>query len=94
MSQLLITQDYLDTKMFVMDTKMNLVLDELKKITNTTKPDDKLCRKDVARVYKLALSTVDKYSRIGILKKYKMGRRVLFIRSEVEQSIKENEKKY
>ncbi|MFJ1474636.1 helix-turn-helix domain-containing protein [Capnocytophaga cynodegmi] len=51
--------------------------------------DEYLTRKQVAEKLKISLPTLNKYTKAGILKGYRIGGRVLYKRSEVEQSLRE-----
>ena len=46
-----------------------------------------LSRKEVAELLKISLVTLNEYSKLGWLKSYKIGKRVLYKKDEVEQSL-------
>lgn len=46
-------------------------------------PEGTMSRADTAKMLKVTLPTLDKYARTGALKKYRIGNRILFKRSEV-----------
>ena len=46
-----------------------------------------LSRKEVAEQLKISLVTLNEYSKLGWLKSYKIGKRVLYKKDEVEQSL-------
>lgn len=50
-------------------------------------PEEYLSRQDVAQLLQVDISTVHNYSVKGILKRYKIGQRVLYKRSEIEKKI-------
>ena len=46
-----------------------------------------LTRKDVSELLQISLMTVDNWTLTGVLKAYRLGRRVYFKRSEIEASL-------
>jgi DNA invertase Pin-like site-specific DNA recombinase len=60
---------------------------ELKKEFQPKEPSQYLTRNEVAKMLKIDLSTVHNYSNKGILKRYSMGGRVYYLRSEVEKAL-------
>jgi excisionase family DNA binding protein len=57
------------------------------------KPEPKrvsyLTREETAELLKITLPTIDKYTREGIIKGSKIGSRVLYLESEIMESVKE-----
>jgi excisionase family DNA binding protein len=47
----------------------------------------KITRKELSEEYKISYPTILKLERDGVLKRYQLGRRVLFDRREVEEAI-------
>jgi hypothetical protein len=68
--------NYIDTK-----------FEELKKFYQPIEPTKYLTRKEVSEMLSVDISSVHNMSKKGILKKYQISGRVLYIRSEVESSI-------
>ncbi len=52
------------------------------------KQEEFLGRRDVANIFKVSLVTIDAWRRKGILKPYKIGKRILFKRSELDRSLR------
>lgn len=52
------------------------------------KPNDYLTRAEVAKMFHVDISTIANWQRKGILNPLGIGNRVLFLRSEVEASVK------
>src|SRR5688572_2939548 len=48
---------------------------------------DYLSRKEVAKLLKITLPTLHDWTKLGILKSYKMGTRVLYKESEVKEAL-------
>jgi len=48
-----------------------------------------LTKKEVAKLLKVSICTVNNYSKAGYLRPLGIGRRVLFLRSDVENSLTE-----
>ena len=61
--------------------------DELKKTFQPKEPTKYLSRHAVAAMLSVDISTVHNMSKKGILQKYQISGRILYIRSEVEDSI-------
>ena len=57
----------------------------------TEKQKETLTRKDVAELLHVTTQTVINYTKNGLLKSYKLGRRVLFLKDEVLAVIKEQQ---
>lgn len=62
-------------------------VDELKKSFQPKEPTKYLTRNQVAEMLCIDISSVHNMTKKGILKKYQISGRVLYIRSEVESSI-------
>ena len=57
----------------------------------TEKQKETLTRKDVAELLHVTRQTVINYTKKGLLKSYKLGRRVLYLKDEVLAVIKEQQ---
>lgn len=57
----------------------------------TEKQKETLTRKDVAELLHVTTQTVINYTKNGLLKSYKLGRRVLYLKDEVLAVIKEQQ---
>lgn len=57
----------------------------------TEKQKETLTRKDVAELLHVTTQTVINYTNNGLLKSYKLGRRVLYLKDEVLAVIKEQQ---
>ena len=57
----------------------------------TEKQKETLTRKDVAELLHVTTQTVINYPKNGLLKSYKLGRRVLYLKDEVLAVIKEQQ---
>ena len=55
----------------------------------TQKQTEYLTKKGVCHLLKISISTVDSLSRQGVLKRYAIGRRILFKRHQVESALME-----
>ncbi|WP_237588157.1 helix-turn-helix domain-containing protein [Polaribacter sargassicola] len=62
-------------------------IDELKKFYQPKEPKKYLTRLEVSELLSMDISSVHNMTKKGILKKYQISGRVLYIRSEVESSI-------
>lgn len=67
-------------------------LDDLKNNLQPKEPKEYLERAEVAKMLSVNLSTVHNWTVKGILVSYSIGRRVYYLRSEVENSIVELKK--
>jgi|SRR5436189_6209965 excisionase family DNA binding protein len=54
---------------------------------NENKQSDYLSRKEVAKLLKITLPTLHDWTKLGYLKSYKMGTRVLYKESEVIETL-------
>lgn len=61
--------------------------EELKKFFQPKEPTKYLTRQEVAELLSMDISSVHNLTKKGIIKKYQISGRVLYIRSEVESSI-------
>ena len=64
-------------------------LEQLSKNFQPKEPEEYLTRNEVAEMLKVDISTVHNWSKSGRLKRYGIGNRIYFKRTEVEQAIKE-----
>jgi excisionase family DNA binding protein len=71
----------------LIDMRLNKRFKEVEKHLQPKTPTKYLTRQEVAKLLSVDLSTVHNLSVKGILKKYQIGGRVLYIRSEVETEI-------
>ena len=62
-------------------------LEELKKSFQPKEPEEYLSRAEVAKMLKVDISTVHNYGKSGKLRRWGIGNRVYFKRSEVERAI-------
>lgn len=62
-------------------------LEELKKEYQPKEPEDYLSRAEVAKLLKVDISTIFNWSKAGKIKRYGLGNRVYYKRSEIEESI-------
>ena len=62
-------------------------IDEIKKLYQPKEPTKYLTRKEVAEMLSVDISSVHNMSKKGVLQKYQISGRVLYIRSEVEAAI-------
>ena len=63
------------------------LISKLKEEFQPKKPEEYLTRNEVAELLKINVNTVDRWSRDGKLKRYGIGDRIFYKRSEVESSI-------
>ena len=63
------------------------LLEELKKEFQPKKPEEYLTRDEVCSLLKISLPTLNRYTKEGKLKKYSLIGRVLYKRSEIENSL-------
>lgn len=67
----------------LIEEKIKIQLDELKKNFTAKEPEDFLSRKETAKFLKISLVTLHQWSNTGILKLYKIGNRTYFSRKEL-----------
>ena len=63
------------------------LLGKLKKELLPKESEEFLTRKEVSKLLKINVNTVDRWSKNGELKRYGIGDRIFYKRSEVEESI-------
>ena len=61
--------------------------DELKKFYQPKEPTKYLTRQEVAEMLSVDLSTVHNMTKKGVLQKYQISGRILYVRDEVQNSI-------
>lgn len=61
--------------------------DQLRIEFEPKQPEEYLTRKQTAIIFKVNLSTLYNWSRRGLIKKYAIGNRIYFRRSEIEKSL-------
>jgi hypothetical protein len=66
---------------------VKLQLEEFKKHFTPKEPNKYLTRQDVAEMLSVDISTIHNMCKRKILQKYQISGRILFLRSEVEESI-------
>jgi hypothetical protein len=66
---------------------VKLQLEDLKKHFTPKEPNKYLTRQDVAEMLSVDISTIHNMCKRKILQKYQISGRILFLRSEVEESI-------
>ena len=62
-------------------------IEEIKKLYQPKEPTKYLTRKEVAEMLSVDISSIHNMSKKGVLQKYQISGRVLYIRSEVEAAI-------
>ncbi|WP_298527840.1 helix-turn-helix domain-containing protein [uncultured Christiangramia sp.] len=62
-------------------------LEKLKKEYQPKEPEEYLSRAEVAKMLKVDISTIHNWSKSGRLKRYGIGNRVYFKRSDIERAI-------
>ncbi len=69
------------------------VIDEkLKQLTQREKPQNKtnyLDRKEVAKLLKVSLPTLNEWSKLGIIQSYRIGKRILYKQDEINSSVQQ-----
>lgn len=71
----------------IIENKISKALEKLnlKQTETSTKADKLLTRNETASLFGISLVTLNKWSKLGILKSYKVGGKVLYKLSELEQ---------
>ncbi|MFD2834183.1 helix-turn-helix domain-containing protein [Gramella sp. AN32] len=64
-------------------------IESLKKDFRPQEPEEYLTRSEVSKMLKVDLSTVHHWTKSGRLRRYGLGRRVYYKRSDIEQSLLE-----
>lgn len=67
-----------------------------KALSGTIKTEDKksesyYSRKEAADMLKMSVVTLDRYLKMGIIKKHRVGNRILISDSEIKEALKRNE---
>ena len=62
-------------------------LEELKKEYQPREPEEYLSRAEVAKLLKVDISTIHNWGKAGKIKRYGLGNRVYYKRSEIERAI-------
>lgn len=70
-----------------LDRMRNAIITELKNEFKPKIPEEFLTRNEVAQLLKVNVNTVDRWSKEGQLRRYGLGNKIFFKRSEVEESI-------
>jgi excisionase family DNA binding protein len=68
------------------------LLKEQSQNKNSKELDKWLSRDQVRRQFKISFPTINKLEKQGEIKGYRMGKRVLFLRTEIEQQLKDRVK--
>ncbi|MDT0649754.1 helix-turn-helix domain-containing protein [Autumnicola edwardsiae] len=89
MQQVQIIQDPENFTQDLVDQLKTSLLTALQKEFQPKEPEEYLSRAEVAKMLKIDLSTLFKWTKAGKLKKHALGNRVYYKRSEVEQAIVE-----
>lgn len=71
----------------LIDTRLNKRFKEVTEHLQPKEPNKYLTRQEVAKLLSVDLSTVHNLSKRGTLQKMQIGGRVLYLRSQVEESI-------
>jgi excisionase family DNA binding protein len=64
------------------------LLEELRQKRAGQQTEKWLTRDQVRAQFKISFPTINKLEKQGVIKGYRMGKRVLFLRSEIEQQLK------
>lgn len=74
-----------------LEHKLNILqenlISQLKKEFQPKEPEEYLSRSEVARLLKITTATLDRWTDQGKLKRYGLGARIFYKRSEVESSL-------
>ena len=71
----------------LIDKKIKLQLDDLKKSFTLKEPEDFMSRKETATLLKISLVCLHDWVNKGILKPYKMGNKTYFSRKQVTETM-------
>ena len=84
--------EQLDSRLARIERLVEKLFEQPSSITPSSEPSDKeyMTRREVAGLLDVCLTTVDHLSNAGILRKYRSGRIVRFLRSEVMSSVSGN----
>ena len=71
----------------IIENKISKAIEKLKlkQVETSPKADKLLTRNETASLFGISLVTLNKWSKLGILKSYKIGGKVLYKLSELEQ---------
>lgn len=71
----------------IIENKISKAIEKLKlkQVETSPKADKLLTRNETASLFGISLVTLNKWSKLGILKSYKIGGKVLYKQSELEQ---------
>jgi excisionase family DNA binding protein len=86
----LITFDNLPSAVAKVSNEVSIIRNQLEELKNSFEPktpEENLTRDEVAKILKCDISTVHNWTAKGKLKKYGIGNRVYYKRSEVEAAI-------
>lgn len=74
-----------------LENKLNILqknlISQLKKEFQPKEPEEYLSRAEVAQLLKITTATLDRWTEQGKLKRYGLGARIFYKRSEVENSL-------
>lgn len=85
-----ITFDNLPSAVAKVSNEVSIIRNQLEELKNSFEPktpEENLTRDEVAKILKCDISTVHNWTAKGKLKKYGIGNRVYYKRSEVEAAI-------
>lgn len=82
-SQILLNGVSLDGLLERIGQLIDAKISHLPQTTTTQKQSDYITRKEVAALLKVSLQTLHDYSKLGYVKSYKIGSRVLYKKAEV-----------
>lgn len=71
----------------LIDEKIKVQLEDLKKSFTPKQPDEFLTRNETSEILKISLVTLHDWVKKGILKPYKMGNKTYFSRKEITQTM-------
>ncbi|MCK4665012.1 MAG: helix-turn-helix domain-containing protein [Bacteroidales bacterium] len=84
---ILISLSLEEFKELVKESVMEIYIEQEKERAKKCQDDKMLTRKEVANFLRISLPTLHQYQKDGRLKYYRIGRRVLFKKSEILDSI-------
>jgi hypothetical protein len=71
----------------LIDEKIKIQLEDLKRNFTPKEPDEFLSRSETAKLLKISLVTLHQWSNTGIIKPMKMGNRTYFSRKELTEKM-------
>jgi excisionase family DNA binding protein len=77
------------TREQLFDTFRGIVREELINLSLPKKESKYLSRKEVSKLLHISLPTLNEYTHKGILKGSRVGSRVLYLETEIEQAVRE-----